>query len=68
MRMSSEVWVIPKFLDLNYDTVPIRVGHPLLGVHSCICVCFCDGGLWNCEKPRKITSLSIEGEASIWFA
>lgn len=63
--MCSKVWVILKFLDLNYDTVSIRVGHSLLGVHSCIRVCFFDGGLWNCEKSRKITSLSIDGEASI---
>ena len=56
MLMSSEVWVIPKFLDLIYDTVSIRVGHPLLGIHYCVLGGCGDGGCGcgPCSFPQEM--------------
>lgn len=58
MLMCSEVWVIQKFLDLSYDTVSIRVGHPLLGVHSCVLGGCGDGCCWDYKDVKKMTLLS----------
>ena len=42
--MSLEVLVIPKFLDLSYDTVSFRSGCPWLGIHYCVLGGCGDGG------------------------
>ena len=52
-------WVILRFLDLSYDTVSIRVGHPLLGVHYCVLGGCGSDCCWDCKDVKKMTLLSI---------
>lgn len=57
--MSSEVWVILLFLDLNYDRLPDRGGYPWVGIHHHLLGGCCDGGGRDCEVLKKMTLLSI---------